>query len=62
MSCGLDLRLLVAAERIIRDGARNIKRDVMRIDGESGVGDAKGFGRPASEGYWAFMYYASTFS
>ena len=37
------LRLLVSAEGIGGDGARYQEQDVIRIDGESGVGGAEGF-------------------
>ena len=39
----IGLRLLEAAERNFGDGARNIERDEIGIDGQSGIGDAKGF-------------------
>jgi hypothetical protein len=40
----------VSAEGILGGGARDIEEDEVRIDGESGVGDAEGFAVPARQG------------
>jgi hypothetical protein len=43
------LRLFVAAERIFGHGARLMKRNKIRIDGESSVAGADGFGGPTGQ-------------